>query len=146
VRGGITLYEVQQASDLTYRLFDYDRLDSMGGRREMHLDKALDVADLSAAPAVLPEPPVAKPGEWRRLAARPEFVLDAALLRAGTRVEAATDPASCEILTVVTGEARLFAGDEDPVVLTSGGTVLLPASLGAYEIEGEGEVLRAAVV
>src|SRR5690606_26930985 len=73
VRGGITLYEVQQASDLTYRLFDYDRLDSMGGRRELHLDKALDVADLSAAPAVLPEPPVAKPGEWRRLAARPEF-------------------------------------------------------------------------
>lgn len=145
VCGGITLYEIQQSSDLTYRLFDYGRLDSMGARRELHLDKALDVADLSEAPATLPEPPSARPGEWRRLTARPEFVLDALRFRPGTRVTASTDVASCQIITTVTGEARLLGGGE---VFTLGvsGTALLPASLGTYELEGEGEVLRAALV
>jgi len=46
----------------------------------------------------------------------------------------------------VTGGAGVFAGVEFPVVLPSGGTVLFPARRGAYEIESEGEVLRAAVV
>ncbi len=145
VGGGITLYEVQQSSDLTYRLFDYDRLDSMGARRELHIDKALDVADLTAAPAELPAAPAVEPGRWRRLAARPEFVLDAVRSEAGTAVTGETERESCQILTAVAGETVLRAGGET-VVLSAGDTCLLPATLGSYEIEGKGEVLRAAVV
>ena len=40
---GLVLLEVQQSSNLTYRLYDYDRLDKNGNKRELHLDKALDV-------------------------------------------------------------------------------------------------------
>ena len=40
---GITLIEVQQNSNITYRLYDYDRIGSDGKKRELHLDKALDV-------------------------------------------------------------------------------------------------------
>ena len=40
---GLVLLEVQQSSNLTYRLYDYDRLDKNGKKRELHLDKALDV-------------------------------------------------------------------------------------------------------
>ena len=40
---GLVLLEVQQSSNLTYRLYDYDRLDKNGVKRELHLDKALDV-------------------------------------------------------------------------------------------------------
>ena len=40
---GLVLLEVQQSSNLTYRLYDYDRLDKNGQKRELHLDKALDV-------------------------------------------------------------------------------------------------------
>lgn len=39
----LVLLEVQQSSNLTYRLYDYDRLDKNGNKRELHLDKALDV-------------------------------------------------------------------------------------------------------
>ncbi len=145
VCGGITLYEVQQSSDLTYRMFDYDRLDAEGARRELHLDKALDVADLRAAPATLEPAPVARAGSWRRLVSRPEFVLDAVLLAPDARVSGATDDRSCEILTVVSGEARLSTGGEDALALSVGGTVLLPANLGTYVLEGDGEVLRAAL-
>lgn len=145
VCGGITLYEVQQSSDLTYRLFDYDRLDAEGARRELHLDKALEVADLTEAPSALEPAPAAEAGVWRRLVARPEFVLDAVLLTAGEHVSDATNERSCEIITVVAGEARLLAGDGDALPLSVGGTVLLPANLGSYELEGDGEVLRAAL-
>lgn len=44
---GIKLVEIQQISDVTYRLFDYNRVDEDGVERELHIDKALHVADCS---------------------------------------------------------------------------------------------------
>ena len=38
--------EIQESSNLTYRLYDYDRIGKDGKKRELHIDKALDVADL----------------------------------------------------------------------------------------------------
>ncbi len=43
---GVLLYEIQQNSDLTYRLYDYHRRDKAGKLRELHVDKALRVSDL----------------------------------------------------------------------------------------------------
>lgn len=45
---GVTLYEIQQNSTLTYRAYDYGRVDSDGKTRELHVDKVLDCADLAA--------------------------------------------------------------------------------------------------
>ena len=42
---GVRLIEIQQNSDLTYRLYDYLRIDKNGKYRELHIDKALDVID-----------------------------------------------------------------------------------------------------
>ena len=51
VRDGILLVEVQQSSDVTYRVFDYGRVGKDGKRRELHIDKALDVLNYSASQA-----------------------------------------------------------------------------------------------
>ncbi len=40
---GVSVIEVQQNSDVTYRVYDYDRKDTLGNSRELHLEKALDV-------------------------------------------------------------------------------------------------------
>lgn len=45
---GIVIAEIQQNSDLTYRLYDYDRVDKNGKKRELHIKKALDVVNLNA--------------------------------------------------------------------------------------------------
>jgi mannose-6-phosphate isomerase len=45
IGAGIILYETQQASDLTYRVFDYDRAGPDGKPRELHIEKAADVLD-----------------------------------------------------------------------------------------------------
>lgn len=46
---GILLAEIQESSDLTYRLYDYDRRDKFGRLRPLHLEKALDAANLKAS-------------------------------------------------------------------------------------------------
>ena len=42
---GVRLIEIQQNSNLTYRLYDYNRVDQNGNSRELHIDKALEVID-----------------------------------------------------------------------------------------------------
>ena len=42
---GSLVYEIQQSTNLTYRFYDYDRVDKLGNKRPLHLDKALDVLD-----------------------------------------------------------------------------------------------------
>lgn len=44
IGGGILLYEIQQTSDVTYRFWDWDRVDAQGNRRALHWQKALDVS------------------------------------------------------------------------------------------------------
>lgn len=50
IGAGALIAEIQQSSNLTYRLYDYDRVDALGNKRPLHLDKALAVADLHCAP------------------------------------------------------------------------------------------------
>lgn len=45
--GGITLMEIQQSSDVTYRFYDWDRVDAQGRSRELHIQKGLDVTDVT---------------------------------------------------------------------------------------------------
>lgn len=43
---GVTLYEIQENSDLTFRLYDYDRVDKDGNKRQLHIKESLEVVDL----------------------------------------------------------------------------------------------------
>ncbi|MDZ4860773.1 MAG: type I phosphomannose isomerase catalytic subunit [Candidatus Hydrogenedentes bacterium] len=51
IGGGILLAEIQQNSDLTYRLYDWNRCDANGKRRELHIEKGLRATNLAAFPA-----------------------------------------------------------------------------------------------
>lgn len=44
---GIVVAEIQQTSDITYRIYDYDRIDKYGNKRELHTDLALDAIDFT---------------------------------------------------------------------------------------------------
>ncbi len=49
IGAGITLAEIQQSSDITYRVYDYDRRDDQGESRELHIQESIAAADYSAA-------------------------------------------------------------------------------------------------
>ena len=138
IGAGIFLFEIQQASDLTYRLYDYGRKDSSGKPRELHLDKALDVADLTPGEHALVTP---KPlGEGKTELLKTEFFA-AERWEVSGDLQTSTDPASADLMSAVSGELSVRAGDTE-VTLTQGGSCVLPAALGAYSVSGEGVLLR----
>ena len=49
IGAGALIAEIQENSDLTYRLYDYDRIDRDGKKRPLHIDKALEVANLNSS-------------------------------------------------------------------------------------------------
>ena len=49
IGAGALVAEIQENSNLTYRLYDYDRVGKDGKKRELHIDKALDVANLKSS-------------------------------------------------------------------------------------------------
>lgn len=51
IGAGALIAEIQENSNLTYRLYDYNRVDKHGNKRELHIDKALAVSDLKASEA-----------------------------------------------------------------------------------------------
>ncbi len=62
IRKGTLILEIQQSSDLTYRLYDYDRRQPDGSLRELHLQKSLDVIRCPQVYAKTEETPVQKEG------------------------------------------------------------------------------------
>ena len=73
IGAGIALYEIQQSSDITYRFYDWDRVDKEGNKRELHLRQALDVTDLSLRPRPIHVP---KTMGVRRVLNEEYFTLD----------------------------------------------------------------------
>jgi mannose-6-phosphate isomerase len=138
IGAGILLFEIQQSSDLTYRLYDYGRRDAAGRPRELHLDKALEVLDYTPGDRAKVSPE--RLDELHSsLVKSPFFAMER--WRLAGDLERTTAPASAEIWTVVAGEAKISAG-EPALALKTGESVVLPAALGAYGLAGEGELLR----
>ncbi|WP_460172487.1 class I mannose-6-phosphate isomerase [Thermus sp. FJN-A] len=123
---GTRVYEVQTPSDLTYRLYDYGR------PRELHLEKALEVATLEPTPIPQASPRPTPGGE--ELLSTPYF----RLYRYPLRGRLALRPETPLVLTLLEGEARL-----EGQVLKPFATFLLEAGEEGV-LEGEGLLLGAA--
>ncbi len=132
INEGIVLFEIQQKSDLTYRVYDYNRRGPDGKLRELHLQKALDVIRYQP-PEQEKIPPITLGPGRDLLVACPYFALERHHYTAPVRL--ATRPASFETWTVIEGEAAV-AGE----TLALGQAILLPASLGEYSIEPRSQV------
>ena len=136
--GGLTLYELQEYSDVTYRLYDYGRLQADGSPRELHVEKGLEVMrfeppeDGHARPVTLDWPHVTGEGDRRALVGCRHFLMEELRLRG--MVSETTTPSSCVILTALDGMCAV-ASQSGNVTLACGDTVVLPACLGAYTIE-----------
>lgn len=135
---GLFLFEIQQASDLTYRLYDYGRRGDDGRERELHLEQALEVADLRAARLAKAAPLQLAEGRSLLIETR-HFVMES--LHPATGLTLATSPASLELLTVTRGGVRLSCASGQ-IELLAGTSVVLPAILGEYLLEGSAEILR----
>jgi mannose-6-phosphate isomerase len=127
---GLLIYEVQQTSDLTYRVYDWGRPAS--DNRALHIEQSLAVArhDAHVVPNPLPE---MSDGEEKQLCTSDYFTLS--MLCATTQpIRLDTGGETFHALTVIEGKARLSAGNES-IQLARFDSVLIPASTGDYELE-----------
>ena len=139
---GLLLYEVQQTSDLTYRVWDWNRPQTAG--RVLHLDKSLAVADPTAVASAEPLPSL-DDGDCRVLARCPFFTLE--IVTAETRgVRLHTRGETFHALTVIEGTAQVTVG-ESSLVLGRFESVVVPAACGEYQLlpQGSFRALKAGV-
>jgi mannose-6-phosphate isomerase len=124
---GVTIFETQQASDLTYRMFDYNRVGLDGKPRELNVEKAADVLNYAATTAgTLLQVPYRFDGLDRTaLIADEHFIVE--------RIVAGTEPASLSTnerpLILMSLNAPLeVSTDASTASLSRYQTVLVPAS------------------
>ena len=147
---GAMVAEVQQNSDITYRMYDYNRVGPDGKPRALHLDEALAVADFEGRiPRAVTSGLAVKKGDCTLTytIANPYFAVIKYELNCV--FEEDSDPAAFSIFTCVEGEAEIIApgasgeaaqpGDDAMVVdLPTGSSVFIPAGLGGYAIRSKG--------
>ncbi len=76
IKGGTMILETQQASDITYRVYDYDRIQEDGSLRDLHLDKSLDVIDYEAEYPKVAKHPELLPNKMVKLVETPDYTVD----------------------------------------------------------------------
>ncbi|MGV3485805.1 MAG: type I phosphomannose isomerase catalytic subunit [Planctomycetaceae bacterium] len=135
---GLLVAEIQQSSDTTFRLFDWDRLDAHGQPRALHVEQALAATDYGIGP-ISPQTPERGDEGWETIVACDKFLLRRAISSHPSqhRWQTAGDDAPV-VLMVVSGRATIFGSGWEPRQYSVGQTVLLPACLGETTIELSG--------
>jgi len=118
---GVVVYEVQQSSDITFRLYDYGRLGLDGKPRELHTEEALEVIDFGAG-SRQPEP-VGDLGARARVVEDEHYRLDGGRLTEGMSISSGDSFAA---LTALSGQLRLRGGDGAACDLGPGDSALIP--------------------
>jgi mannose-6-phosphate isomerase len=138
---GIMIYEIQQSSDVTYRLYDWGRMDLNGKPRTLHIEKGVKVSDVNRIPEI--QHTGANHMPVVDVVHCPYFVtlLHQLNPRNGTRITLNTGGRYFHILTCIESKVTISAG-ETSVEVGMGQTALVPANQGAYTLSGEGRVLR----
>ena len=121
---GCLICEIQQNSNLTYRVYDYGRKDKNGNERELHIDKALKVTSLSRYEN--------KPLKGETLGASKYFTVRKLCVKKA----APTTKNSFQCLTCVKGQGKI-----DGQAITVGDSFFVPADYGEYTLQGDMEII-----
>lgn len=134
---GVIIAEIQQNSDTTYRVYDYNR------GRELHIEKALDVVDLSLAGEKSKGLKVKEKGYSKTYYCLCEhFALE--LYEVEESFKESSDNERFYIFTAVEGEGEiLYNGGAEKI--KKGDSFMIPAALGEYEVRGKINLLKSYV-
>lgn len=134
IGAGILLAEIQQNSNVTYRVFDYGRRDKDGNLRELHVEKALEVTTLAPVKKVpSPEP---------HIGICKYFTVDKVNLtgKVTNKLSGSVGDDSFLHVLVLEGQGQIKCGS-DEFSYKKGDSYFIPAGSGAYEISGEIEAI-----
>ncbi len=140
IGAGCFLTEIQQTSDVTYRIYDFKRKDKDGNFRELHTAEAADAIDYQVQESYRTE--------YDRVKNEPAELVDCPYFR--TALYDLDEPMTLDyseldsfvILIGVCGEGRLTCDDGTSATLSAGHTLLLPATTGIVGVSGKVKFLE----
>lgn len=146
IGAGALIAEIQENSNLTYRLYDYNRVDKKGRKRELHIEKALDVANLEASKE--PRQPMRvlkyKQGCASELLCRCKYFEVYRMLvnteRCRTLVEYQSDNTAFRVLLCIGGCGAISFEDE-VINFFKGDCIFVPANSVKIHIHGKAQFL-----
>lgn len=140
---GILLAEVQESSNVTYRVYDYDRVDKNGKKRELHFDKAVQVMNMGIAPDIKQKKRLVKyyPGCSRELLCRCKY-FETERIQVTKGFSFSVREESFQVLMCLDGYGQVEVDGDKPVRFSKGETVFLPAGIGRCLIIGDTSVLK----
>ncbi len=138
---GILIAEIQQNSNTTYRIYDYDRVTPEGNKRELHVSKAIDVTDLK------PSDNSSKPrgsleffeGYTKQGLSSCEY-FTVSDINITSSAKLSVDKTSFVHLLCLAGTLN-FTSERGEDTLTIGESMFLPAGFGNFTLSGRGQVL-----
>lgn len=139
IGAGVIVAEIQQTSDITYRVYDWDRVDSGGNERELHNDLALDAIDFEMPDNFRVD--YAKTiNQSNQMVSCPYFTTN--YIDINTKLSKENTFDSFIIYICVEGEVEIST-DNFSEILKQGETLLLPASIKHYELNSnKGKLLE----
>ncbi|RSC93788.1 type I phosphomannose isomerase catalytic subunit [Tenacibaculum singaporense] len=134
IGAGLLIAEIQQTSDITYRIYDWDRKDIDGNYRELHTEKALEAIDFSAKKSYKTTYKKQK-NVANQVVTCPYFTTN--ILLVGGKKEIDLSKKDCFVIYMcVEGEVTFFYESQQEVV-RKGETILIPACIDKVEILSE---------
>lgn len=133
---GIIIAEIQQNSDITYRIYDYDR------GRELHIDKALDVINFGLKAEGQDDTFIEKHEGYDKcvLCKGEYFTIEKYIIE--NEVKSKSDEDEFFILTCTEGKGIIETEDGEKIDILKGDSILIPAYLGKYDVKGNLTVLK----
>ena len=145
IGAGILVAEIQESSNVTYRVYDYDRVDKNGKKRELHFEKAVQVMNMDVAPDAKQKSRIVKyyPGCSRELLCRCKY-FEVERIQVTKAFSFSVLEESFQVIMCLDGEGQIETMDENlkPVRFVKGRTLFLPAGLGRCLVVGDATVLK----
>lgn len=137
IGAGIVIAEIQQTSDVTYRLYDFDRVDASGNTRELHVDLALEAINYDKVEAQK---------EYLKIENTSNEVVDCSyfttnFIPLNGNLNVNKNQNSFTVYMCVDGDFELIL-NEEKYSYKKGDTVLIPASLTDFQLSGKGSLLE----
>lgn len=145
IGSGILIAEIQESSNVTYRVYDYDRIDKNGKKRELHFDKAVQVMDMGIAPDASQKPRMVKycVGCSRELLCRCKY-FEVERIQVTKGFSFSVREESFQILMCIDGygQVETMDAEQKPIRFSKGETMFLPAAIGRCIVVGDTTVLK----
>jgi mannose-6-phosphate isomerase len=137
IGAGVLLAEIQQTSDVTYRVYDWDRVDDKGFSRELHNDLALEAFNFNMADDFRIDYDKTE-NQSNKIVDCPYFTTNYLKINKPLKIENTYD--SFIIYMCVAGEADILTANNKETIKT-GETILVPANIKAFEITSKNATL-----